>query len=63
MWTMKKFLYCLELESGARLVAGYCAVANVVYIFALFSIYQHMDVKKVREIIENFGYGGFNFAS
>lgn len=66
MWTMKKFLYCLELESGARLVAGYCAVANIAYIFALFSIYQHMDVKKVREKKnkkEKFRIWGFNFAS
>lgn len=49
MWTMKKFLYCLELESGARLIAAYCALTNVAYIIALFSIYQHMDVKKVSE--------------
>lgn len=51
MWKMKKFLYCLELESGARLIAGYCAATNVAYIIALFSIYSHMDVKKVSEKI------------
>jgi len=51
MWKMKKFLYCLELESGARLIAGYCAATNVAYIIALFSIYSHMDVKKVSEIL------------
>ena len=46
---MKKFLYCLELEAGSRLIAGYCAATNVAYIIALFSIYSHMDVKKVGE--------------
>jgi hypothetical protein len=38
----------MELESGGKLTAGYCAIANIAYIFGLFGIYQHMDVKKVR---------------
>ncbi|KAL7012008.1 hypothetical protein ACKWTF_014568 [Chironomus riparius] len=43
---MRKFLFCMKIESGGLFVAIYCAVTNVAYAVALLLLYNFVRITK-----------------
>lgn len=46
MLTLKKFLFCIRLETGCVLISAYCSLTDVAYITALVQLYQFVRITK-----------------
>lgn len=43
---LKKFMFCISLNTGCVLISVYCSMTNVAYIAALVQLYQYVKITK-----------------
>jgi hypothetical protein len=46
MLSLKKFLFCIENETGALIISAYCFLTDTVYIVTLMMLFKHIRITK-----------------